>query len=108
MTRNELILKTVLQAGHTIASIAPSNATVLHKEGRGNYVTLADKTSESLIFTHIRKHFPSDTVLSEDTESSLSDNKLLSAEHLWIIDPIDGTSNYQINLKYSCVSIVYA
>lgn len=108
MTRSDLILTAAKEAGKIIATTPPNKGNVIHKEGRGNYVTAADKASEAIIFTHIRENFPNDTVLSEETASQLTDKQLLTAENLWIIDPIDGTANYQHERKYSSVSIGYA
>ncbi len=108
MTRKDLILKAAFDAGKIISSITPSTATLISKEGRGNYVTMADKASEQIIFTLIRESFPEDCVLSEETATNLTQKELMLQDHLWIIDPIDGTANYQHRRKYSCVSIGYA
>lgn len=108
MTPEKLIETAARKAGDAICSIKPTTATLLEKEGSGNFVTLADKTSEAIIFSLIREHFPLHTVLSEETASTLTVEQLSQAENLWIIDPLDGTTNYQNSMQYSCVSIGYA
>lgn len=108
MTRQELLNTMIVHAGDTVASIKPSKATLIAKAGRGNFVTLADKTSEQILFEQIRRYFPHDSVLSEETDNLMSEGELLQLEHLWIIDPIDGTANYQYQRQYSAVSVAYA
>src|SRR5258708_2840811 len=63
-------------------------------------VTEYDKKAEEIILTAIKKTFPDHTILSE--EAGLND-KL--SEYLWIIDPLDGTSNFSHHLPYFAVSI---
>lgn len=107
MTREELIDIMAKKAGEAIVAIVPSPAQTIAKEGTHNYVTMADKTSEAIIFSLIREHFPQDLVFSEETESSIDLANASSIDHLWIIDPIDGTVNYQKQRKYSAISIAY-
>ncbi|MCX8009400.1 MAG: hypothetical protein N3A54_06945, partial [Patescibacteria group bacterium] len=108
MTREILIKDMAKKAGEAITRISPSPAQRLTKEGRNNYVTMADKTSEQIIFSMIREYFPYDQVFSEETTSSIDLATVETIEHLWIIDPIDGTVNYQYDRKYSAISIAYA
>lgn len=55
----------------------------------GSMVSPADKAAEKLILGELKKRFPSDSILSE--ESGRMD---CGDEFLWIIDPLDGTHNY--------------
>ncbi len=107
MTREELIITMAKKAGEVICSIHPSPTQTIAKEGTHNYVTMADKTSEAIIFSFIREHTPNDLVFSEETASTLDLSNAGSIDHLWIIDPIDGTVNYQKGRKYSAISIAY-
>eukprot|EP00054_Salpingoeca_dolichothecata_P037651 m.11601 g.11601 ORF g.11601 m.11601 type:complete len:283 (-) comp7763_c0_seq1:93-941(-) len=54
-------------------------------------VTETDRACEKLIFGRLREHFPSHQLIGE--ESSL-DGYSLSDEPTWIVDPIDGTTNF--------------
>ena len=63
-------------------------------------LTIADKLSEDLIIKEIKKNFPSHSILSE--EKGLIDNK---SDFMWIIDPLDGTTNFSHNLPIFAVSI---
>jgi myo-inositol-1(or 4)-monophosphatase len=68
-------------------------------KGRANLVTAADKESEALIIQRIRERYPSHAILAEESgASSGSDAK-------WIIDPLDGTTNFAHQYPFFCVSI---
>jgi myo-inositol-1(or 4)-monophosphatase len=60
------------------------------KNGHSNFVTSADKNSESRIVYELSKARPEFSILSE--ESGFIENK--DKDHVWIIDPIDGTNNF--------------
>ncbi|MFV0442385.1 MAG: inositol monophosphatase family protein [Planctomycetaceae bacterium] len=65
-------------------------------------VTDADLQSEQIIAGLIREAFPQDEILGE--EGHQAD---LSAERLWIIDPLDGTTNYAHGIPHFAVSIAF-
>ena len=74
--------------------------TKVSYKGRGNIVTDVDKASEKLILRMILRAFPGHSILSE--ESSPVDS---SSGYRWIIDPIDGTTNFAHAFPFFCVSI---
>jgi myo-inositol-1(or 4)-monophosphatase len=76
------------------------------KGSAGNFATVADLASERFLISAITKKFPSHKILSEETKSELDNPHLASS--LWIIDPIDGTSNFFYGIPFFCVSIAYA
>ena len=61
---------------------------VAHKS-RTDLVTETDKLSERTIIQHISQTFPSHSILAEE-----SGQTLLESEYLWIVDPLDGTTNF--------------
>lgn len=63
-------------------------------------VTDADKASEAIVIDGIRKAYPDHSILSE--ESGSADN---GSEYRWVIDPLDGTTNYSAGLPSFSVSI---
>lgn len=65
-----------------------------------NLVTEIDKQSEALIIKKIKQHYPSHDILAE--ESGAHDSK---SEYRWVIDPLDGTTNFTHGLPIFCVSI---
>lgn len=104
MSRDDLIKQAVREAGRIVLQSVPSEG-VIQKEGQANIVTAADFASEKAIVTLIKKNFPNDAILSEETLSELDDP--LSKSSLWVIDPIDGTNNFRYQRNYSAVSVGY-
>ena len=72
----------------------------INKKGEIDLVTEADIRSEEAILGIIRENFPEDGILTE--ESGEIDNH---SERLWIIDPLDGTTNYAHTFPFFAVSI---
>ncbi len=64
-------------------------------------VTIADKESEAAILGHIRSEFPDHAILAE--ESGASDSPM--SRWRWVVDPLDGTTNYSQGLPLFSVSI---
>ena len=69
-------------------------------KGKTDLVTKTDKESEQLICGIIHEEFPDHGILAEESGSSLPD-----AEYQWIIDPLDGTTNFVHNYPAFAVSI---
>jgi myo-inositol-1(or 4)-monophosphatase len=70
-------------------------------KGEINIVTEADLASEQLIKEAIQTQYPYHTILAE--ESGLKEGEKTEAK--WIIDPLDGTTNFAHGLPWFCVSI---
>lgn len=66
-------------------------------------VSDADLESERAIADHLRRAYPDHELLGEE---ALADGSA-DAEHLWIIDPLDGTNNFAHELPHFAVSIAY-
>jgi myo-inositol-1(or 4)-monophosphatase len=70
-------------------------------KGRNDFVTEIDRAAEAEIIGHIRKHYPKHSFLAEESgETQGSDS-----ETVWIIDPLDGTTNFLHGFPVFCVSI---
>lgn len=72
----------------------------INYKGEINLVTEADKMSEDLIIGTISRNFPDHGILSEESPAINGTGKLR-----WIIDPLDGTTNYAHGYPVFCVSI---
>ena len=72
----------------------------IHHKGRVDLVTETDVAVEHLLTSGIRAKFPNDSILAE--ESGSADSK---GPYRWIIDPIDGTTNFSNRLPHFCVSV---
>ena len=76
----------------------------VHNKGDIDLVTEADLASEKLIIERIRSYYPQHAILAEESgEAETSGGK--SSEWKWIIDPLDGTTNYAHSYPCFCVSI---
>lgn len=74
---------------------------VSHK-GLVDLVTEQDRRSEEAILRVITSHFPHHAILSEE-----SGRQGAPSEHRWIVDPLDGTTNYAHGYPIYCVSVAY-
>ncbi len=68
-------------------------------------VSDADLTSERVIADRLRQAFPDHALLGEETLGTGMD--VSTQEHLWIIDPLDGTNNFAHRLPNFAISIAY-
>ena len=75
-------------------------STIEKKSTNIDLVTVADKKSEKYIIDEINKKYPSHSILSEEI-GDIDNN----SDYLWIIDPLDGTTNFTHNLPIYSVSI---
>ena len=90
------------EAGGLLAEKLTRHNPVYYK-GTIDLVTEADKMSEELILAKISRRYPEHGILSE--ESAVKNEQ---ANMRWIIDPLDGTTNYAHGFPFFCVSIALA
>jgi myo-inositol-1(or 4)-monophosphatase len=74
---------------------------IRYKTNSGNLVTAADDASEKLIITAIRKKYPHHCIMAEES----GDCGEKGSEFQWLVDPLDGTTNYAHQLPIWSVSI---
>ncbi|MBI5744407.1 MAG: inositol monophosphatase [Elusimicrobia bacterium] len=72
-------------------------------KGRANLLTEADLASEKAVKAVIRRAFPDDGFMAEESRLEETPNG-----RLWIIDPLDGTTNYAHGFPAAAVSIAFA
>ena len=84
---------------------------LLHRSGyleigekgtRGDLVTAADRESERFIVERLLAAFPNSAVLAEEGTALAG-----RSDERWIVDPVDGTTNYAHGYPLYCVSIAY-
>ncbi len=73
------------------------------KKGDINLVTEADLASEALIVERIKSHFPRHAILAEEAGNAVVTG--VDGGHKWVIDPLDGTTNYAHGYPCFCVTI---
>ena len=69
-------------------------------KGEADLVTVADRSSETLIRERIREHWPAHDILGE--EQGLVDT---GSDYRWYVDPLDGTTNFAHSFPVFCVSL---
>jgi len=101
-------MKTAAQAaGVEIVKVRNSHSINTSNKSDGSHLTAGDLAAQKIIFNTISRAFPEHSILSE--ELSLQEQQQVeNAEHLWIIDPIDGTTNYAYGSRQVGISIAYA
>ena len=96
------ILKKALLAGVKI--LADKFRKVSYKlKGRANLLTEADLAAQEKVIGLIRKAFPGDGFMAEESAAEERPNG-----RLWIIDPLDGTTNYAHGFPAAAVSIGFS
>jgi myo-inositol-1(or 4)-monophosphatase len=96
-------IQTAREAGQILADKFGRALQVSHK-GDIDLVTEADLAAESLIVERIRSYHPRHAILTEESGHVLEAGGA-DAAHKWIIDPLDGTTNYAHGYPVFCVSI---
>jgi len=70
--------------------------------GNQGLVTAADLAAERAISETLLGRFPQHAILAEEEHATTA-----PAEHLWVIDPLDGTNNFAHGIPHYAVSIAY-
>lgn len=91
----------VRKAGDAIVSVDAEDGVVA-KPGTANFVTQYDKKTQQYLVTELTKLLPGSNFMGE--EDGLTPNDVHSG-YVWIIDPIDGTTNFLSDFKYSAVCV---
>jgi len=65
-------------------------------------VTEADLASERVLLAGLRRHFPQDAILSEESSDAAPPTK---GRRIWIVHPLDGTNNFRQGIPFFCISV---
>jgi len=97
--RHALAVQIAVEAGRQVHA-AISRASIVKDEASREIVTEADQLAERMITEAVRHVFPDDAVLGEENGLSVG-----RSGYTWVIDPIDGTTNFANRIPAYCVSI---
>ena len=89
------LLSGFLQAGELKPSLKDDNSLV----------TQADIETDRLIAAAIRQNFPDDLILSEELQPAYPCGSAAPDRAVWVVDPLDGTTNFHLGLPFWGVSI---
>ncbi len=103
-----VVTRAVREIGETLDEIrawllAASGDVDVEAKTDGTPVTDADREVDERLAVRLTEAFPDHGVLSEERDTVSPDT-----EWTWIVDPIDGTSNFICRLPYWCISIALA
>ena len=96
----EDIINISKEAGELIRSKFNTNFSFEFKSNESDLVTEVDKASEKIIVDFIQKKYPSHGIIAEEGGTSFT-----KSEYNWVIDPIDGTTNFAHGFPIFSVSI---
>lgn len=77
------------------------DTVTVNEKSQHNFVSDIDKQAEYIIVKALQKAYPSHSILAEEG-GAIVDNK---GEYTWIIDPLDGTTNFLHGMPHFCISI---
>jgi len=101
--RSQLVAEAAARAGGAVLMArlrGDGDLQIAYKDGRANLVTVADRESQRAVTDVIRAAFPDHAVVGE--EGTTGDP---GTEHVWYVDPLDGTTNFAHGLPFFCVSV---
>ena len=92
-------LKSIMQqAGEII--LRSESFRVEAKEGHANFVTSVDEEVQRFLIAELQKLLPGSLIIGEEQE-----NEPLTDAPTWVIDPLDGTTNFIHNYRFSAISV---
>jgi myo-inositol-1(or 4)-monophosphatase len=100
MAMLEFLIPTIREIGKFLLERL-GNVQSIQFKGRANLVTEMDRRSEEQLIAAIRAHYPEHAILSEEIGALAGS----PGQPEWILDPIDGTTNYVHGLPYFCVAV---
>jgi myo-inositol-1(or 4)-monophosphatase len=94
------ISDTIVEIGKQAQEIRDNGLNIITKADQ-DFVSQADILVEKALQTYLAQAFPNSGFLGE--ESGLKEGK----DGIWVIDPIDGTTNFTLGMDYWCISVAY-
>ncbi|XP_033227563.1 inositol-phosphate phosphatase-like isoform X2 [Belonocnema kinseyi] len=102
----EIAKKLTLEAGKIIKSATDTEKLVESKSSiHSDLVTEYDKEVENILIGGLSKEFPDHKFIAEELSAQEKSIPELTDDPTWIIDPIDGTTNFVHGYPESCISI---
>ncbi len=88
----------IRQAGEIILNA--ETFRVEQKEGHANFVTSVDEEVQRFLIRELQKLLPDSCIIGEEQE-----NDALTTSPTWVVDPLDGTTNFIHNYRFSAISV---
>ena len=98
----KLLTDIMRRAGEIMLSAHLEENAISEKSGSANFVTKYDVAVQNFMMGEIKKSIPEAVFIAEEKEN---DPAVLSSDHCFVIDPIDGTKNFINDYRHSCISL---
>jgi myo-inositol-1(or 4)-monophosphatase len=96
------MVQAALEAGDVLKkNFTQLQALKITQKGPGDFVSQADTNSEAIIYRHLKASFPDYGFLMEEG----GDVRGTDPVYRWVIDPLDGTTNFLHHIPFFCISI---
>lgn len=82
-----------------IRSLNKLDRITVEVKGRNDFVSEADRQAEQAVISVIRKHYPDHSIIAEESGAQGE------SDYVWVIDPLDGTTNFLHRFPVFCVSV---
>ena len=101
----QIAIKAAKKAGKMLMKkFITHNRANVRLKSKHEIVTPADLASEKIILSAIKKHFPEHNILSEEVGKTGNQK----SDYLWLIDPLDGTTNFSMGNPLFSIAIALA
>lgn len=100
--KNITELFSLIKEAGAIITNSVINEICYTKKGDNNFVTKLDYDIQHFLINALLKFLPSSNIISEEMDQI---NEIDPNEYMWIIDPIDGTTNIIHNYPHYCISV---
>lgn len=95
------IIEVARLGGEIIRNADRSDISIKDKAGKANFVTKYDCMVQNIVAEKLKAILPEAEFLGEEDDSSIDETK----EYIFVVDPIDGTTNFIKDYHVSCISI---
>ncbi|KAK7114447.1 inositol monophosphatase 1-like [Littorina saxatilis] len=98
-------LEVARKAGEVIKDAFKKEKTIDTKSSAADLVTVTDQAVEKMAFAFLKEKYPSHKFIGEETTAETGEKLQLTDDPTWIIDPIDGTTNFVHSIPEVCFSL---
>ncbi|KAF6099546.1 inositol monophosphatase 1 [Phyllostomus discolor] len=92
------------QAGEVVREALKNEVNVMIKSSPADLVTVTDQKVEKMLISFIKEKYPTHSFIGEESVAA-GEKSVLTNNPTWIIDPIDGTTNFVHRFPFVAVSI---
>lgn len=94
------MLEKIIEIVRNASELMKEDITVMQKGTESNLVTSADVKVQQYLQKHLLELLPESGFVGEENEE-----EIVYKEYMWVVDPIDGTTNFIRGMKASAISV---